>query len=116
MEPLTKPNTIISSNNFTVSAEFNAQSQINIKIKTEENNKISKKSIIGIGVGLGLTALAAILIVTLLLVKKYKMTNISFEEETIEITDNKSETIFTNNLLNGMMSEDDPFSDDFISI
>ena len=116
LETFTKPNTIISSNIFTVSAEFNAQSQINIKIKTEENNKISKKSIIGIGVGLGLTALAAILIVTLLLVKKYKMTNISFEEETIEITDNKSETIFTNNLLNGMMSEDDPFSDDFISI
>lgn len=68
-----------------------------------------------IGIGLTCTAVvAAAILVSVFLLRRKKLVPEEFEDETIDIFDENANSIITQNPLNNLMSDDDPFEDEFI--
>ena len=84
-----------------------------ISINSEKSQKIST----GIMIGIGLTCtavVAAAILVSVFLLRRKKLVPEEFEDETIDIFDENANSIITQNPLNNLMSDDDPFEDEFI--
>ncbi|KAK8896648.1 hypothetical protein M9Y10_014560 [Tritrichomonas musculus] len=69
---------------------------------------------IKIGIGVSIGAIAAIIIIGLILLRRHKIQNIpDISDETIEIVEDTTYSIVTQNPLNELMIDDDPFESEF---
>lgn len=98
---------------FSFSKSLIHKSGIIIDIKQEESHHVSTGIKIGIGIAAGLAGLAGI-ILGIIFLRKRKLVSISdFDEETITLPNDSSFFTSMQNPLNTMLSEDDPFQDEF---
>lgn len=101
------------SKNFSNSNSFMPKSINVINIKTEDSTSISTGMKIGIGlICAGVVAVA--FIVGIFLMRRRKLPSIEdINEESIGIAEDTTNSIVTQNPLNNLMSDDDPFEDEF---
>lgn len=100
------------TNSFFYTETLKPQNPIQIEIKSDETHKISTGIKIGIGIAAGTAVLAAI-IVGVIFMRKRKTKIEDFNEETFEISNSKTMPLLSQNPLNDIMLEDDPFEDEF---
>lgn len=86
-----------------------------IDIKQDESKKSNIPMKIGVGVAFGVAAIAAVIIAGIFFLRKRKLASIEdINEETINVTDDIGHSMITQNPLNTLMSDDDPFEEEFI--
>lgn len=85
-----------------------------IDIKTDDTaGRLTTGAKIGIGVGVAAAALTALFVGLFILNKRRGMIIEDIDEETIDVFTDETNSIVTQNPLNNIMSDDDPFGDDF---
>lgn len=109
----TKSNKFSESNNFTPSETLIEKSVVIINIQSDKTNKISVGMKVGIGIASGILGIALIFIGLFLLIRKKRINIPDLEEETIEIAENTNASIYIQNPLTNIISDDDPFMNDF---
>lgn len=109
---LNQTSTFSNSNDFSDSQFLLPNKNVIININNNEENKISNKTKIGISVGAGAGA-AAIAIAAIILLRRRKFNNVNTSDETVNIYNDFAETMVMSNPLNDIMSDDDPFEDEF---
>lgn len=101
------------SNGFTSSQTLKEKSAVLIDIKTDESNSISTGIKIGVGFACGAAVVAAIIVGLFLLRRRKIMPVEDLNEESIDLHEDTLSAIVTQNPLNNLLSEDDPFEDEF---
>lgn len=112
-EDFTKSYVFSNSEIFSFSKTLIQKSLVQINIKTENNSNSNTGMKIGIGITCG-ALVAVFALVGLFLLRRRKLGMIEdLNEETIEITEDTANSFVHTNPLNQLMSEDDPFEDEF---
>lgn len=106
-------NDFSKSNNFSDSNTLLQKSQIVIEIDSDKAYKISTGLKIGLGVIAGTIASSLIILGIIFLLRKKSTPIEDFDEETFEINNSTSISLFSQNPLMDIMNEDDPFDDEF---
>ena len=93
-------------------SEFSPKNPIYIEIKEDKSHGITAGMKVGIGAAAGVAALAAI-VVGIIFLRRKKMVSIDNIDENIEIIEDTNSTLVSHNPLINLMSDDDPFEDEF---
>lgn len=93
-------------------SDFSPKNPIYIEIKEDESHGITAGMKAGIGAAAGVAALAAI-VVGIIFLRRKKMVSIDNIDENIEIIEDTNSTLVNQNPLINLMSDDDPFEDEF---
>lgn len=98
---------------FSISKTLIQNSFIQIDIKQDDSHHISNGIKIGIGIAAGLVGVGLI-VLGIIFFRKRKITSLSdFDEELITVTDDSKAFTQMSNPLIGLLSDDDPFKDEF---
>lgn len=109
----TKSGDFTQSNVFTSSKTYNPKAPVVIDIKSDESNGVTIGTKIGIGVAAG-AVVTALIVVGIILLRKRKAMYEQFDDEGIEIRPLTESSVISQNPLMSLMSDDDPFEDEFI--